>query len=285
MIYPSWLKVKAVPLEQQAYVERLLRQSDLHTVCESACCPNIGECFARKTATFLILGNICTRNCRFCAVTKGIPVDLDTTEPARLVKAIKSLGLRYVVITSVTRDDLPDGGAFLFAESVRMIRNLDPEISVEVLIPDFLGLESSLAKVVASRPSVINHNVETVSRLYRLIRPKADYKRSLNLLRAVKVIDPQIRTKSGIMLGLGESDDEVLQTMQDIRDTGCEFITIGQYLAPTARHAPVSRYVEPAQFRQFGEKASEMGFLHVASAPLVRSSYHADEAFKMSTVD
>lgn len=278
MNHPSWLKVKAVSLEQQTYVENLLRKADLHTVCESACCPNLGECFSRKTATFLILGDICSRNCRFCAIAKGTPLDLDRSEPERLAQAVEALGLRYVVITSVTRDDLPDGGASVFAESVRSIRAHDPMISVEVLIPDFLGSKQALTIVTDSLPSVINHNIETVPRLYSGIRLKADYTRSLELLRRVKTIDSNIKTKSGIMLGLGETDEEVLETIRDIRDTGCDLLTIGQYLAPSAGHAPVKRYVEPVHFKWFGEMALELGFSHVASAPLVRSSYHAGEA-------
>jgi lipoyl synthase len=284
MSYPSWLKVKAVSLEQQAYVENLLRKADLHTVCESACCPNLGECFSRKTATFLILGDICTRNCRFCAVMKGIPLALARSEPERLAQAVEALGLRYVVITSVTRDDLPDGGASVFAESVRSIRDCDPLIFVEVLIPDFLGSKKALKTITDSLPSVINHNIETVPRLYSKIRLKADYARSLELLRGVKAIDSNIKTKSGIMLGLGETDEEVLETIRDIRETGCDLLTIGQYLAPSAGHAPVKRYVEPVHFKWFGEKALELGFSHVASAPLVRSSYHAGETYlKTST--
>jgi lipoyl synthase len=279
MEYPSWLKVKATPLKEQIYMEQLLRKADLNTVCESARCPNIGECFSRKTATFMILGDVCTRNCRFCAVKKGIPSILDPSEPDRITEAVVELDLRYVVITSVTRDDLIDGGASVFAESICKIRAANPAILVEILIPDFQGSLDALKNVIAVKPAVINHNIETVPRLYPSVRLIADYRRSLDLLDKVKFIDSEIKTKSGIMLGLGETDEEVLQTMQDLRSVNCDLLTVGQYLSPSAAHHPVERFVEPEQFAWFGQKALEMGFAHVSSAPLVRSSYHAAAAY------
>ena len=277
MDYPSWLIVKSGSLVQQADLEKILRTADLNTVCENARCPNLCECFNRQTATFLILGDICTRNCRFCAISHGPPLPPDPKEPVRLAEAVIKLGLRYVVITSVTRDDLHDGGADQFFLCIQKIRELDPKILIEVLIPDFQGDLDSLRKVVSAQPFVVNHNVETVPRLYPTIRNCADYSQSLSLLRQIKVMDEKMKTKSGIMLGLGETDAEVLVTLQDIRATGCDYITIGQYLSPGSSHAPVKRYVQPERFEWFGKKARELGFLHVASAPLVRSSYHADE--------
>ncbi len=279
MEYPSWLIVKSGSFEQQAEIENILRKAELNTVCENARCPNLCECFNLKTATFLILGNVCTRNCRFCAISKGLPSEPDPEEPSRLAEAVNILGLRYVVITSVTRDDLADGGASQFSLCIHGIRELDPTISAEVLIPDFQGNLDSLKTVVSAKPLVLNHNIETVPRLYSEIRIKADYDRSLNLLRAAKEMGERMKTKSGIMLGLGETDAEVLQTMQDIRATGCDFITIGQYLSPGANHTSVKRYVEPERFKWLGEKAREIGFAHAASAPLVRSSYHADVSY------
>ncbi len=279
MEYPSWLIVKSGSLKQQANIEKFLRKAELNTVCENARCPNLCECFNRKTATFLILGNVCTRNCRFCAISKGLPSVPDPEEPSRLAEAVIKLGLRYVVITSVTRDDLADGGASQFSLCIQRIRVLDPTISVEILIPDFQGSMDSLKTVVSAKPSVLNHNIETVPRLYSEIRIKADYDRSLNLLRAVKEMDERMKTKTGIMLGLGETDSEVLQTMQDIRATGCDIITIGQYLSPGKEYISVKRFVEPERFKWFELKARELGFAHAACSPLVRSSYHADEYF------
>jgi lipoic acid synthetase len=260
-------------------VERLLGDLGLHTICESALCPNIGECFSRKTATFLILGNVCTRNCRYCGVEKGSPLPVDVQEPQNILEAVERLDLRYVVVTSVTRDDLADGGASQFAAVINTIRAKRSETLVEVLVPDFLGSPEALRAVVEARPHVINHNVETVPRLYRNVRPKADYARSVELLYAVKEHDPEIVTKSGLMVGLGETKREVVEVMNDLREAGCDLLTIGQYLQPSPGHCPVARYVHPDEFAEYGRIGREMGFVEVASAPLVRSSFHAAELY------
>jgi lipoic acid synthetase len=256
-------------------VERLLRDLHLHTICESALCPNIGECFSRRTATFLILGNVCTRNCRFCGVQKGKPLPVDAEEPRNLLEAVERLDLRYSVITSVTRDDLADGGASHFAAVVEAIHARRSETSVEVLIPDFRGSAEALRVVVEAGPEVINHNVETVPRLYSAVRPEADYGRSVELLFAAKEQDPNMVTKSGLMVGLGETEEEITEVMSDLREAGCDLLTIGQYLQPSPRHFPVARYVHPDEFAEYGRVGTEMGFMEVASAPLVRSSYRA----------
>lgn len=252
----------------------------LHTVCQEAQCPNGGECFARRTATFLILGDTCTRNCTFCAVNSGRPLPPDENEPRHLLEAAERLDLEYVVITSVTRDDLPDGGASQFASAVELLRRERPRSQVEVLIPDFRGSQASMRTITTAGPQVINHNVETVPRLYPEVRPQADYARSVNLLSAVKELAPDITTKSGLMLGLGETEPEVTEVMSDLREAGCDLLTIGQYLQPSPEHHPVVRYVPPAEFDRYRQAGLEMGFSAVASAPLVRSSYRAVDLVK-----
>ncbi len=261
---------------------KLMRGLSLHTVCESAHCPNRADCFSKSTATFMILGNTCTRNCTFCAVAKGEPQEVDPAEPNNVVAAIKRLGIKYAVITSVTRDDLPDGGAFHFAEVVKKIQGYDASILIEVLVPDFKGSSSALKTVTDALPSVLNHNVETVPRLYPEVRPEADFERSVRLLRNVKAIDNAIVTKSGIMLGLGESHEEVRQVMADLREAECDILTIGQYLSPSLKHHPIVRYVLEEEFAEYEETGKGMGFEAVISGPLVRSSYHAAEAYGLA---
>ncbi len=275
---PSWFKQRADP-EAIMAMEGLLNSLSLHTICQSAHCPNAGDCFARKTATFLILGKICTRSCRFCAVEKGYPLPVDEEEPEHLLEAVEALGLRYVVITSVTRDDLPDGGAAHFARTVNLLSDKRPGIMVEVLVPDFLGSREALRTVVAALPSVLNHNVETVPRLYPGVRSRADYRRSIRLLGAVKELEPGMVTKSGLMLGLGETKDEVVAVMKDLREAGCDLLTLGQYLPPSPQHYPLSRYVFPEEFTEFETMGISLGFAGVASAPLVRSSFRAAELY------
>jgi len=277
---PPWLKRRIPSGATYQEIQRLLRSSRLHTVCQEACCPNLGECFSQGTATFLILGDRCTRNCRFCAIGHGPSGPPDPEEPSRVADAVKAMGLQYVVITSVTRDDLPDGGAALFAETIRAVREKRPGAQVEVLIPDFQGNVEALRTVVEARPDVLNHNVETVSRLYFAVRPGAVYERSMDLLRQVKVLDPAIPTKSGLMLGLGERVDEVRRTLQDLLDAGCRILTLGQYLQPSKDHVAVARFVPPEEFDAWKETALQMGFAEVASGPFVRSSYHAKELFQ-----
>jgi lipoic acid synthetase len=257
----------------------VLDERGVHTVCQNARCPNIGECFGRRTAAFMILGSRCTRNCGFCAVESAMPEPVDDAEPERLAAAASDLGLKHVVITSVTRDDLPDGGASHFVRVIRTVRDRLPAATIEVLTPDFRGNEDAIAAVCAAGPDVYNHNVETVPRLYPIVRPQAHYERSLGLLRLVKGLSPRTPTKSGLMLGLGEEPAEVLRTLDDLRAVGCEMMTIGQYLRPSPRHLPVVRYVPPDEFADLGEAARARGFRYVASAPFVRSSYHAEEAF------
>jgi len=251
-----------------------------HTVCESAACPNVGECWNRRTATFMILGNVCTRRCGFCAVQKGAPLPVDYDEPRRVADAVAALGLRYAVITSVNRDDRKDGGAELFALTIRAIRAKVPDCKVEVLIPDFQGSEAALALVMEAAPDVLNHNIETVPRLYRQVRLGARYQRSLDLLAAAKRMSPATPTKSGLMVGLGESTDEVVDVMRDLRRSQVDILTVGQYLRPSPRHLPVARFVSPEEFAAYRRLGLEMGFAHVESGPLVRSSYHADSAVK-----
>jgi lipoic acid synthetase len=255
----------------------LLRAQQLHTVCEEASCPNIGECFNAGEATFIILGDICTRSCGFCSVTSGRPVGLDLLEPLRLARTVEALGLDYAVITAVNRDDLPDGGAGVFAACIRAIRHRRPRCRVEVLTPDWEGNWDALRTVVEARPLVYNHNVETVPRLYRTVRPKARYQLSLELLRRVKEIDPAMTTKSGIMVGLGETLAEVEEVMADLRDHGCDLLTVGQYLRPDAKHLPVARYWEPEEYAAIRAIGGRLGFRHVEAGPLVRSSYHAGQ--------
>jgi len=274
---PDWLKAR-IP-SGRAYLETkaILRTLDLHTVCESANCPNIGDCFSRHTATFLILGNVCTRSCPFCDIRSGKPLPVDPEEPMRVAQAARKLGLRYVVVTSVNRDELPDGGAFQFADVIRAIRSEIPTARVEVLIPDFLGNREALECVLTARPDVLNHNMETVKRLYPRVRPAGRYPRSLTLLRRVTELAPGIPAKSGIMLGVGETVEEVEELLRDLREHGCSMVTLGQYLPPSGSHLPLERYAPPEEFAHYRDYGLGLGFRQVASGPLVRSSYHADE--------
>ena len=274
---PGWLRKRLPRGPDFENVRGMLASNALHTVCQEARCPNIWECFSRRTATFLILGDRCTRDCRFCAIGHGPLAPPDPGEPERVARAAQILGLDYVVVTSVTRDDLPEGGAGLFAETIRAVRKHLPRAGVEVLIPDFRGNPAALATVLQARPHVLNHNVETVSRLYPAARPQADYRRSLNLLSRAAASFPDIPVKSGLMLGLGETDEEIETTIRDIRDTGCRLLTLGQYLQPTKDHLPVARYVPPGEFKVWKTRALELGFTAVYSGPFVRSSYRAKE--------
>ncbi len=274
---PDWLKVKAPGSPRYIELKQVMRSQSLHTVCEEAHCPNIGECWGRGTATFMILGDICTRSCRYCAVTSGRPAGLDLQEPARLAQTVSEMGLDYCVITSVNRDDLPDGGSFIFASCIRNIREQAPNCRVEVLIPDFAGSWEALQKVLEAGPDVLNHNIESTRRVFPVVRPKGDYRLSLDLLAKSKQLAPGIATKSGIIVGMGESSEEVLQTMADLREVDCDLLTVGQYLRPSRKHLPIDRFYTPSEFEQFREQGESMGFKHVASGPLVRSSYHADE--------
>ena len=276
---PPWLKKRIPPFQDIQKVKSILEQTDLHTVCEEARCPNLGECFSRGTSTFLILGKVCTRNCGFCAVEYGAPAPPDATEPQKVAQAVQKMGLQYVVVTSVTRDDLPDGGASLFAKTVQAIRALDPKIKIEVLIPDFQGDLASLKIVLKESPDVLNHNIETIARLYPEVRPQADYKRSLQLLKKSKDLYSEIFTKSGFMLGLGETHQEVLELLKDLREVGCNFLTIGQYLQPRPDRLPVLRFVPPEEFEEYKRIGEMMGFKAVASGPFVRSSFQASEMF------
>jgi len=276
---PEWIRVKAGSPTTRFYeIKDILRTNKLVTVCEEASCPNIGECFGKGTATFMIMGDKCTRRCPFCDVGHGRPDPLDVDEPVNLAKTIAQLKLKYVVITSVDRDDLRDGGAGHFVECIRKTRELSPETTIEVLVPDFRGRDDRALEILkAAPPDVMNHNLETVPRLYKEARPGSDYAFSLNLLKKFKALFPQVPTKSGLMVGLGETDEEILQTMQDMRDHQIDMLTIGQYLAPSGHHLPVRRYVHPDTFKMFEAKAYEMGFTHAAVGAMVRSSYHADQ--------
>jgi lipoic acid synthetase len=280
---PGWLKrrLPAGPAYEQ--VRGLLERSLLHTVCQEAHCPNIWECFSRNTATFLIMGPDCTRACRFCAVGHGRPAPIDPREPVRVAEAVKEMGLTYIVVTSVTRDDLPDGGAGIFAKTILEIRKRVAQAAVEVLIPDFQGDRDALRMVMHARPAVLNHNLETILRLYPRVRPVAVYGRSRDILRWAGEEAPSIPTKSGLMLGLGESDREVEETLGDLLDAGCQILTLGQYLQPSKGHLPVERYVHPEEFERWGEKALDMGFRAVASGPFVRSSYKAEELWRKAS--
>ena len=277
---PPWLKRRIPSGATYQELRKLLQETHLHTVCQEACCPNLGECFSQGTATFLILGERCTRNCRFCAVAHGPADPPDPGEPERVAEAVHAMKLRYAVVTSVTRDDLADGGASVFAETIRKIREKSPETRVEVLIPDFSGDPQSLETVVAARPDVLNHNVETVPRLYPSVRPGAVYPRSIDLLKNAHHMDPSIPTKSGLMLGLGERSEEIQQVLNDLLEAGCRILTLGQYLQPSAEHLPVERFVSPEEFEIWRKKAIGMGFREVASGPFVRSSYHAEDAYQ-----
>ncbi|MBP1691588.1 MAG: lipoic acid synthetase [Bacteroidetes bacterium] len=270
---PEWLKVRLASGEKYAHVKGLVTGHRLHTVCEEARCPNMGECWNAGTATFMILGDVCTRSCGFCAVKTGRPEYLDRDEPGRVAEAIKTMGVRHAVITSVNRDELDDGGAEIFAETIRKARDLNPDLTVEVLIPDFRGDAGALRTVVDAGPDILNHNTETVPRLYPTVRPQAKYTRSLELLERAKGMGAV--TKSGIMVGLGETNDEIIEVMSDLRAVECDILTLGQYLQPTRMHLGVERYVHPDDFRMFKVRGLEMGFRHVESGPLVRSSYHA----------
>ena len=276
---PSWIKVKAPTSAQAEDVRALMRSKNLHTVCEEAACPNMGECWKARHATFMILGDICTRACAFCNVATGKPGRVDADEPQNLADSVAAMGLRHVVITSVDRDDLADGGAGQFVRSIEAVRALNRECSIEVLTPDFRGKPGAVQAVAAAKPDVFNHNLETVPRLYAAIRPGAGFDLSLSVLSTVKRIDPDIFTKSGIMVGLGETTDEVLDVMDHMRAAGVDFITIGQYLQPTPKHAAIARYVDPSEFESYAQAARDKGFLMVASSPLTRSSHHADRDF------
>ncbi len=277
---PPWLKKRIPPFQELQKVKSILDETDLHTVCEEARCPNLGECFARGTSTFLILGKICTRNCGFCAVEHGVTAQPDEEEPEKVAQAVKKMGLQYVVITSVTRDDLSDGGASLFVKTIQTIRALDSRTKVEVLIPDFQGDPNSLESVLKEGPDVLNHNIETISRLYPEVRPQAHYARSLRLLGNSKESHPNILTKSGFMVGLGENREEVLELIRDLREVGCDLLTIGQYLQPRPDRIPVVRFIPPQEFEEYKTIGEEMGFKAVAASPFVRSSFHAFEMFK-----
>ena len=279
---PEWLKPMPLNPAILAKMGGLMRGLKLHTVCESAECPNRTKCFGEGTATFMILGDICTRNCTFCAVTKGLPLPPDPEEPEHIVAAVKQLGLRYVVITSVTRDDLPDGGASHFARTIEAIRAYDPNIMVEILIPDFRGSLSALQTVIDAQPTVLNHNVETAPRLYPEVRPRANYQQSIELLKRAKLLDNGLITKSGLMLGLGETQPEVIEVMADLRQANCNILTLGQYLQPSLKHHRVVRYVPPEEFEEYQKAGKEMGFASVVSGPLVRSSFHAAEAYLLA---
>ena len=275
---PPWIRAKSPADPAVSRLKSVLRENRLHTVCEEASCPNIGECFAGGTATFMIMGDICTRRCPFCDVAHGRPDPLDADEPENLGRTIQAMGLRYVVVTSVDRDDLRDGGAEHFTQCIRAIRHHSPDIRIEVLVPDFRGrMDRALDILIQSPPDVFNHNLETVPSLYKKVRPGSDYAWSLNLLKRFKALHPEVATKSGLMLGVGEEISEVEQVMRDLREHDCDMLTLGQYLQPSVHHLPLDRYVHPDEFDRLGELGYKLGFSHVASGPMVRSSYHADK--------
>jgi lipoyl synthase len=278
--HPDWLKVRIGGGENYSKVKTLLRSAKLHTICEEAKCPNIAECFGSGTAVFLILGNICTRDCRYCNVTHGTPGSLNDHEPQEIAESVKTLGLKYVVVTSVTRDDLPDGGANVFYETVQAIRRVNQECHIEVLIPDFKGDDTAIQKVIDAAPDVINHNIEVVEDLFPLMRPQGCYQRSLDVLKTLKTKQRAIPSKSGLMIGLGESTEQIHATLRDLRAAGVDFLTIGQYLQPTRNHAMVKKYYTPDAFLELKTTALKLGFAHVESGPLVRSSYHAQNALQ-----
>ena len=283
--FPPWIvkRLSLAPSDKKGGEEEvnktrnLLSRLDLHTVCEGARCPNLWECFAESIATFMILGDICTRNCKFCSVAKGTPLPVDQKEPKRIAQAVKKLGLKHVVITSVTRDDLPDGGASQFFFTVMEVRSINPDVIIEVLIPDFVGSREAINQVLEARPEIVGHNLETVPSLYRKVRPGASYERSLKLLKLVKILQPDIYTKTGLMLGLGEEEQEILGVMEDLRRIDCDILTMGQYLQPSSSHLEVRRFILPSEFEEYKEIAEKRGFLFVASGPFVRSSYRASE--------
>ena len=274
---PEWLKVKMPSGSKYENLKKLMGDQMLHTVCEEARCPNIGDCWERETATYMILGDTCTRACAYCAVKTGSPTGLDLEEPIRLAKTVQTLGLKYAVITSVNRDDLPDGGAFIFGQCIRQIKKLSPSCKVEVLTPDFEGNWDSLKTVLDSEPDTFNHNIETVRRIFPKVRAKGNYELSIELLHKAKEIQVNLITKSGIMVGLGETKDEIIRTMNDLRAVDCNLLTIGQYLRPSTKHTPILKWYTPKEFKELEEIGLSLGFSHVASGPLVRSSYHADE--------
>ncbi len=280
---PDWLKVKAPGGSGYLKLRNLLRTESLHTVCEEAHCPNIGGCWDRGTATFMILGDTCTRACSYCAVNTGIPSGLDLQEPLRLARSVERLGLKYAVITSVNRDDLPDGGAFIFGQCITQIRKMIPSCKIEVLIPDFCGNWVALKTVVKANPDTLNHNIETVRRLFHRVRPKGSFDQSLKLISMVKRLNPNMVTKSGMMVGLGETWDEIIENMEALRSVGCDLMTIGQYLQPSKKHIPLAKWYTPQEFEELRIEGNRLGFRHVASGPLVRSSYHADEQFAAAT--
>jgi lipoic acid synthetase len=278
---PYWLKVRFPSHQNFFFVSNILKEQNLHTICQSAKCPNISECWSQKTATFLILGEVCTRNCSFCAVEKGSPSSLSKDEPTRVANAVSSMGLRYAVVTSVTRDDLPDGGASVFVETITAIKKKTPEAKVEVLIPDFKGNEQALEKVIEAKPDIVNHNLETTEAIYPLInRPKKNYRRSLRVLKNAKEMGAS--TKSGFMVGLGEKMEEIIQIFSDLEEVSCELLTIGQYLQPTQTNIPVRKYYTPGEFAQLKRVALDFGFTDVESGPLVRSSYKAHKMYELS---
>jgi len=277
---PAWLKRRLPTGPAFEKIKGMISRDRLHTVCQEAKCPNIWECFSHKTATFLIMGSRCTRNCRFCSVPEGDLEPPDPEEPARVARVSREMGLKYVVITSVTRDDLADGGAGMFADTIKEIRKHIPDACVEVLIPDFQGSKEALYRVLHARPDVLNHNIETVERLYPLVRPQANYRRSLRLIQRAHEYNPDFPTKSGLMLGLGESSEEIKKTLEDMLRAGCRILTLGQYLQPSKNHLAVERFIPPEEFEAWRKKALKMGFAEVASGPFVRSSYHAQELFQ-----
>lgn len=276
--HPDWLKVPIFGGKNYSDMKKILRKSNLNTICEEAKCPNITECFGNRTAVFLIMGDICTRYCKYCNVRHGIPKKLDKNEPGNIAESVKSLGLKYVVITSVTRDDLEDGGSSFFYQTVNEIRKLSKHCKIEVLIPDFNGDNDSLKNVIKAKPDVINHNIEVCERLFPYIRPEGDYKQSLSILRGIKKYDSSIKSKSGFMIGLGEKKIEIFKTIEDLGEIDIDFLTIGQYLQPSINHVEIKKYYSPLEFSVFGKFAEDLGFKHVESGPLVRSSYHADRA-------
>lgn len=273
---PEWLKVRIPASEGYSRLKKLMQEKNLHTVCEEAMCPNIGECWHRGTATFLLMGDICTRSCGFCHVKTGRPQMLDEDEPHRVAESVVAMNLSHCVLTSVNRDELPNGGAHIFANTIREIRNQLPRCTIEVLIPDFKGDRAALQEVMEARPEILNHNTETVPRLYRTVRPQANYQRSLKVLSMARELDPGTITKTGIMVGLGENKEEVLAVMRELREHNVDILTIGQYLRPSSLHLPIYRYVHPAEFKEYHDLGMEMGFRWVESGPLVRSSYHAE---------
>ena len=282
---PEWLKVKMPSGSKYENLKKLMGDQMLHTVCEEARCPNIGDCWERETATYMILGDTCTRACTYCAVKTGSPTGLDLEEPIRLAKTVQTLGLRYAVITSVNRDDLPDGGAFIFGQCISQIKKLSPSCKVEVLTPDFEGNWDSLKTVLDSGPDTFNHNIETVRRIFPKVRAKGNYELSIELLHKAKEIQADLITKSGIMVGLGETKDEIICTMKDLRAVDCNLLTIGQYLRPSTKHTPILKWYTPKEFKELEEIGLSLGFSHVASGPLVRSSYHADEQHSSASIN